>query len=82
MSYKILNKDASIAILVYDITRKTSFDEIKNYWYQQLKDNAPKKLIIAVAGNKSDLYEKEEVDEDMAKSFVKVSLNINNSLRK
>jgi len=82
MSYKILNKDASIAIMVYDITRKTSFDEIKNYWYQQLKDNAPKKLIIAVAGNKSDLYDTEEVDEDMARSFAKVSLNINNSLRK
>jgi len=57
--------------MVYDITRKSSFEEIKNYWYQQLKDNAPKKLIIAIAGNKSDLYENEEVDEGVAKSFAK-----------
>ena len=58
--------------MVYDITRKSSFDEIKNYWYQQLRDNAPKKLIIAIAGNKSDLYENEEVDEETAKNFAKV----------
>ncbi len=41
---KIFYKDASVAILVYDITRKQSFDEIKNYWYGQLKEHAPKKL--------------------------------------
>jgi len=58
--------------MVYDITRKSSFDEVKNYWYQQLKDNAPKKLIIAIAGNKSDLYENEEVEEETAKAFAKV----------
>ena len=59
--------------MVYDITRKSSFDEIKNYWYQQLRDNAPKRLIIAIAGNKSDLYEAEEVDEETVKSFAKVN---------
>ena len=63
--------------MVYDITRKSSFEEIKNYWYQQLKDNAPKKLIIAIAGNKSDLYENEEVDENVAKSFAKVQIQLN-----
>ena len=41
---KIFYKDASVAILVYDITRKESFEEIKNYWYNQLKEHAPKKI--------------------------------------
>lgn len=41
---KIFYKDASVAVLVYDITRKESFEEIKNYWLPQLKENAPKKL--------------------------------------
>lgn len=41
---KIFYKDASVAILVYDITRKDSFDEIKNYWINQLREFAPKKL--------------------------------------
>ena len=34
---KIFYKDAAIAILVYDITREESFEELKQYWYQQLK---------------------------------------------
>ena len=33
---KFFYKDAAIAILVYDITRKQSFEEIKSYWYKQL----------------------------------------------
>jgi small GTP-binding protein len=41
---KIFYKDASVAIMVYDVTRKESFEEIKNYWYNQLKEHAPKKL--------------------------------------
>ena len=41
---KIFYKDASVAILVYDITRKDSFDEIKNYWYDQVKDYSPKDI--------------------------------------
>ena len=40
---KIFYKDANVAILVYDISRRESFEEIKNYWYGQVKDNALKK---------------------------------------
>ena len=39
---KIFYKDASIAILVYDITRRESFEELRKYWYVQVKDFAPK----------------------------------------
>lgn len=41
---KIFYKDASVAVLTYDITRKESFEEIRKYWVNQLKENAPKKL--------------------------------------
>ena len=41
---KIFYKDAAVAILVYDITREESFEEIKNFWYSQLKEHAPKKI--------------------------------------
>ena len=41
---KIFYKDAGVAILVYDITRKESFDEIKKYWYNQIKEFAPKNI--------------------------------------
>ena len=38
---KIFYKDANAAILVYDITSKKSFDEIKNYWYNEIIKGAP-----------------------------------------
>ena len=41
---KIFYKDAGVAILVYDITRKESYQEIKNYWYNQIKEFAPKDI--------------------------------------
>jgi GTPase SAR1 family protein len=34
-----------VAILVYDITRKESFEEIKQFWYSQLKENMQNKKI-------------------------------------
>ena len=41
---KIFYKDAAVAILVYDITRKESYEEIQNYWYNQIKEFAPKNI--------------------------------------
>ena len=66
---KIFYKDAGDAILVYDITRKESFDEIKEYWYNQIKECAPKNIVIGIAANKCDLYDNEQVSEDEARNF-------------
>ena len=80
---KIFYKDAGVAILVYDITRKESFDEIQNYWYNQIKDHAPKNIsklilwnyiiikniVIGLAANKSDLFDKEQVPEAEARKY-------------
>ena len=41
---RIFYKDASAAILVYDITNKKSFEEIKNYWVGQLKEHAQENI--------------------------------------
>ena len=68
---KIFFKDATAAILVYDITRKKSFDEIKNYWYKQLIECAPSDIVVGLAGNKADLFDREQVNEDDAKAFAK-----------
>ena len=40
----MLFRDASAAILVYDITNKISFDEIKNYWHNLVKDYTPQDI--------------------------------------
>ena len=39
---KIFYKNSNVLILVYDITNKESFDEIRNYWINQVKEYAPK----------------------------------------
>ena len=36
---KLNYKKADVAILVYDITNTKSFDEIQNYWVNELKNN-------------------------------------------
>ena len=66
---KFFYKDAAIAILVYDITQKQSFESIKSYWYEQVKENGEKTVVLGIVGNKSDLYEQEEVPENDAREF-------------
>ena len=66
---KFFYKDAAVAILVYDITQKDSFENMKSYWFQQLQEFGSKSIILGVAGNKCDMYEKEEVNENDARQF-------------
>ena len=66
---KFFYKDAAVAILVYDVTNKNSFESMKNFWYGQIQDFGSKNIILGVAGNKCDMYEKEEVNENEGKEF-------------
>ena len=66
---KMFYKDANAAVLVYDITRKDSFEEMQNYWANQIKESSPPGIILAIAANKSDLIDNEAVDEEAARKF-------------
>jgi small GTP-binding protein len=66
---KMFYKDANAAIMVYDITRKDSFEELKNYWSEQIKESSPEGIILVIAANKSDLFEHEAIDESIAREF-------------
>ena len=68
---RIFYKDAKVIVFVYDITNKKTFEEIKNYWFPQTKDNCENNVIYALVGNKNDLYEKEEVNEIDAINYAK-----------
>ena len=68
---KFFYKDAKVAILVYDITLRQSYDNIKEYWYKQIQENGDKRMILGIAGNKCDLYEDEAVPEAEAREFAK-----------
>ena len=67
----IFYKEAYICLLVYDITNEKSFQNIKTYWYNSVKEKANKELIFGIAGNKIDLYTKEKVNQKDAKEFCK-----------
>ena len=62
-------KDASICLMVYDITNKNTFNSIKDYWYDSVYQTANQGIIFGVAGNKNDLFEEEDVDENEAKEY-------------
>ena len=68
---KVFYNNAAACLLVFDITNKDSFDDIKNYWIPEIKENGQKDIILALAGNKSDNYLKEQVSDNEGKALAK-----------
>jgi small GTP-binding protein len=63
--------NASIGILVYDVRRRESFESIKDYWYEQLKQCGEENIVLGIAGNKCDLFQEEKVTEEEVKKYAK-----------
>ena len=61
--------DSRIAIFVYDVTVKESFKQLEEYWVKSLEDKIGKDIIYGLAGNKIDLFDKQEVSENEGKEF-------------
>ena len=66
---KTFYKNSFIILIVYDICNRKSFENIKNIWYPDIKNNGERFNIIAIVGNKKDKYEEEEVTEQEAMNF-------------
>ena len=62
-------KDAYIICIIYDITNKQSFKNVQEIWYPEIEKHGEKYKILAIVGNKCDLYEDEEVEEKDINSF-------------
>ena len=62
-----LFKDAFIAIIVYAINNKKSFEELKK-WYNLVKEYSFDNIIFLI-GNKSDLEEEREITKENVKTF-------------
>ena len=66
---KNLFKKADGIIIMYDISNIKTFHNIKN-WLDNIKDNVDfSKIGLVIAGNKIDLNDKREVDENMRKNL-------------
>jgi len=58
-------RGAAAAVVVYDITSKASFVRAQN-WVKELQRQGSSKIVIALAGNKYDLVEKQEVSREVS----------------
>lgn len=56
------------AMLVYDITKRQSFDHVTR-WLEELRGHADKNIVIMLVGNKSDLGTLRAVPIEDAKEF-------------
>ena len=65
-------KGAKGAFVVYDITRKQSFDSVDR-WINDLRAAADKKLTIIIIGNKCDLEDQRQVTKEQGEEKAKNS---------
>ena len=64
-----LYKNADGIVLMYDISNKNSFQDIKD-WINRIKDNTDlNKIGIIIVGNKIDLEEERVVDQEMRENL-------------
>ncbi|ORY01703.1 putative rab GTPase Ypt5 [Basidiobolus meristosporus CBS 931.73] len=61
-------RNANCAIVVYDITQPASLDKAKS-WIKELKRQADPNIVIALAGNKSDLVSRRAISTEDARSY-------------
>ena len=60
---KIYYKDSKVALLVYDVTNKLSFVSLQS-WADEVRETAPKDVILVVVGNKVDLLGEPTFESD------------------
>ena len=59
---KVFFVDSQICILVFDITKKQTFEDIKNFWIKELENvSSSNNIILGLVGNKCDLSDNEEI---------------------
>ncbi|MCO5549833.1 hypothetical protein L7F22_003307 [Adiantum nelumboides] len=61
-------RGAAAAIIVFDITNNDSFVRAKK-WVQELQRQGNENLVMALAGNKSDLASKRKVESEEAQTY-------------
>ena len=61
-------KNSVCAIVVYDITRRETFDNVLA-WIEDCKNNSPKTVFIVLVGNKCDLEDDRQVTTEEGEEF-------------
>ncbi|ODV63248.1 Rab family GTPase YPT6 [Ascoidea rubescens DSM 1968] len=63
-------RDSNVAVVVYDISLKSSFDSIDK-WVEDVKLERGPNVLITIVGNKNDLVDKRQVSQDEAEQKAK-----------
>ena len=67
---KFFYRDADVICLCYDSTNKSSFQELKDFWYEkEIKNKIEHDPILVIVANKNDLNK--EVKDEEGKAFSK-----------
>ena len=66
---QIYYKKADCCLLVYDITSQRSFEEIKNYYTKEIRDNCKEDIKVILLGNKTDKESSREVESEEGASL-------------
>ena len=67
---KLFLTDTKIVVLVYSIDVKDSFSAL-DFWYNLYVENLGNDLTLGIAGNKCDLYIREQVTEETGREYAK-----------
>ncbi|ESQ34983.1 hypothetical protein EUTSA_v10008703mg [Eutrema salsugineum] len=59
------------ALLIYDITRRQTFQNIRK-WLSELRDCSSSDTVVVLVGNKSDLRQSREVEEEEGKTLAEL----------
>ena len=57
--------------LVFDITQRSSFEDIQNQWLREIRDHTSPSIVIYLIGNFSDMEEAREVPHEEALAFAR-----------
>ena len=66
---KLFYNNSKVVIFVYDITRKETFEEIKNYWVKDVEEKLGKNIIKGIVANKIDLFLNEQVTQEEGEEY-------------
>ena len=62
-------RNASVAIVIYDITQVSSFEGAKS-WIKEISKRAKSNCMIVLLGNKSDLENERKIDENEVNTYI------------